>query len=395
MSTPASRGAASTLRPRSACRPAPTAPRDFELFNCDDGTANYRHELSRREGYASADPDIVRTGGASDGTTPFSHRYETTAFAGNELVDPFEGIALHIWNETVGSSVTATVETIGHFIYDAELFALFEYLSSSSYPISTTVSTAPATGLAADAEIAESGTENLWPAAGCWNPDDLSTAQTLSNSNFTCAKTAGNGGGARSLVPALTGLRYFEMSIDALGGSPNTAQRIGFSNDGLGPNNTLGATSASVGYDPHTGAVAFNGGTAGTAQSATAGDVICFAVDFTASKVWVRKNGGDWNNDVIGNQNPATGTGGFSFAGIAAGPYYVGFSVVAILDTGTVTINTGPTFDFTKPAGFSDWVTSRKLTATFTPQMKGLVSARILAATPSELFYVDPVITLS
>ena len=75
---------------------------------------------------------IVRTGGASDGTTPISWKIVTTANCNYSM--PFECPPIAIWNDTTGSAVTATVEGIwggGAVPNDDEVWLEVEYLGDA------------------------------------------------------------------------------------------------------------------------------------------------------------------------------------------------------------------------------------------------------------------------
>ena len=49
------------------------------------------------------------------------------------------------------------------------------------------------------------------------------------------------------------------------------------------------------------------------------GDYCCIACDFTDRIIWFRRNNGNWDNSAT--DNPATGTGGYSFSALT-GPFY-------------------------------------------------------------------------
>jgi hypothetical protein len=94
--------------------------------------AVFRHRMS---GTLDEETTIVRTGGASDGTTPIAWKIATTANCTYSL--PFECPPIAIWNDTTGSPVTATVEGIwggGAVPLDDEIFLDLEYLGDASSP---------------------------------------------------------------------------------------------------------------------------------------------------------------------------------------------------------------------------------------------------------------------
>jgi hypothetical protein len=82
----------------------------IDLVRCDSGTVNSRFERANLYGVQTIETTIVRTGGASDGTT--AHAWKIVTSASSRLVSPYEAPGLALWNETVGSAITLTVEGI-------------------------------------------------------------------------------------------------------------------------------------------------------------------------------------------------------------------------------------------------------------------------------------------
>lgn len=104
------------------------------LVRCDSGDTNYRTEKYSYTGTLTTETTIVRTGGASDGTTPISWKVVTTA--NSERIYPFECFPISIWNETTGSSVTVTVECRGAAVPNIdEVWMDVEYLGTSGFPL--------------------------------------------------------------------------------------------------------------------------------------------------------------------------------------------------------------------------------------------------------------------
>jgi len=139
----------------------PAVPGDCEvdLINCDSGDTNYRNESYRYEGTFTTETTIVRTGGASDGTTPVAWKIVTTA--NSEIPRPFVSMPIAIWNETVGSAVTAKVHGTwggGAVPNNDEIWIEAQYLGTSGFPISSRVNNGVATPLHAPAaQGAEAG----------------------------------------------------------------------------------------------------------------------------------------------------------------------------------------------------------------------------------------------
>jgi hypothetical protein len=112
-----------------------------EMYNCDSGDTNYRLWIQEYAGSILSETTIVRTGGASDGTTPIAWKMITTSdakFEGARLASP----EIVQWNETTGSSITATVEVItdGVTLTDQEAWIEVDYLGTSGVPLGSVAS---------------------------------------------------------------------------------------------------------------------------------------------------------------------------------------------------------------------------------------------------------------
>lgn len=94
---------------------------------------------------------------------------------------------------------------------------------------------------------------------------------------------------------------------------------VGAGTGSLANTSGLGTTLDSVGYFTD-GTVKVNGVTLSTIATWTANDVIDMAVDFTADRIWFRKNALTWNNNA--SNHPETGVGGIDISTLNAGPYY-------------------------------------------------------------------------
>ncbi|WP_027167305.1 hypothetical protein [Mesorhizobium sp. WSM3224] len=126
----------------------------------DSGGTNYKHGLIKYEGTQSVETTIVLTGGANDGTTSFSWKIVTTANCSEHF--PFESLPIAIWNDTTGSSVTATVQGIwggGAVPNNDDIWCDVEYLGASGSPLASFVNDGKADILASNAaQDAGSGT---------------------------------------------------------------------------------------------------------------------------------------------------------------------------------------------------------------------------------------------
>ena len=150
----------------------------YELFNCDSGDTNYRYRKAAQFGTVADETTIVRTGGASDGTTTWSLKMVTNAnalYPTNSLSIP-ERVR---WNTTVGTPITVTVEFVHDSLTalkDNEIWLEVEYLGTSGFPLSTHISDA-ANVLATAADQADSS--EVWTTTGLTNPNTRKLSVTF------------------------------------------------------------------------------------------------------------------------------------------------------------------------------------------------------------------------
>jgi hypothetical protein len=202
-----------------------------------------------------------------------------------------------------------------------------------------------------------------------WDPAHIHTNMALSNGNKTLTVTTGVNGTGHATTGYLAGTGvtnasyklYFEITATTVNGGWNSG--IDQTSDVLGI--SLGDSFAGVGM--YNSGHVFNNGNQGAAYfTFVSGDILGLAVDFFHQKIWWTKNGTTWNNDIIGNQNPATNTGGYNtFSGEGVfggngGPYRVvvpafgSFSSPSLGDVATY--NGGDTsFSYTLASGFTAW----------------------------------------
>lgn len=105
----------------------------IDVIRCDSGNTNYRTERHLFFGDMTTETTIVRTGGATDGTTGFSYKVVTTA--NTKFTSPFNVPPIAIWNDTTGSAKTITVEGIASAVpNNDEVYMDVEYLGDSASP---------------------------------------------------------------------------------------------------------------------------------------------------------------------------------------------------------------------------------------------------------------------
>jgi hypothetical protein len=142
-----------------------------------------------------------------------------------------------------------------------------------------------------------------------WNYNDKEASISLYGDDFCMVQLPSAGdSGIRANTSKSSGKWYWEVYL----------HYIAASSDGAGVANSTYSLTAALGDDTNgiiylaTGLLKYNNTTVGTFESYTTGDTICFALDKDNNKLWVRKNGGNWNNS--GTDNPATNTGGYTIS---------------------------------------------------------------------------------
>jgi hypothetical protein len=186
-----------------------------------------------------------------------------------------------------------------------------------------------------------------------WNQADKDAGITLTNGNLTFSGDSAAFHAVRAVNSASTGKKYWEVHCD-LRNSPAANARLGFGTVSATLSNYVGFDANAIGWAGN-GVLYHNNVVFGTTiQIWSQGDTLCFALD-TSGVVWFRTNGGNWNNDILANQNPATGAGGFGFT-----PLTPCFAMGAAGNSGTgndtYTANFGgAAYAQPAPAGFGNW----------------------------------------
>mgnify|MGYP003441372921 CR=1 FL=1 len=164
----------------SLCNATPLATgQRFEMHNCDSGDTNYRLWVQEYSGSIKTETTLVRTGGASDGTTGYSLVMATTANA-NASVAPLVSPEVSIWNDTTGGSKTVTVEILHDSatnLTDGEIWLEAQYLGTSGLPLGSFISDAKADILATAAD--QSASSETWTTTGMSNPNTQKLSVTF------------------------------------------------------------------------------------------------------------------------------------------------------------------------------------------------------------------------
>jgi hypothetical protein len=140
------------------------------IENSDSADTNYRMQRTSYEGTVSSETTIVRTGGASDGTTALSHKFVTTA--NSRFLFPLVGPEIVQWNTSTGSSKTVTVEFVHDSVtnlQDDEIWLEVEYLGTSGFPLALLTSDRMTDILSTPADQTDSSA--TWTTTGLTNPN--------------------------------------------------------------------------------------------------------------------------------------------------------------------------------------------------------------------------------
>lgn len=151
----------------------------IEMHNCDAGDTNYRLWVQDYSGSIKSETTLVRTGGATDGTTEYSFSMATTANTHEThacLISP----EISIWNDDVGSSKTVTVEILHDSatpLTDAEIWLEVQYLGTSGFPLSSFISDARANILTS--AVDQTTSSETWTTTGMSNPNTQKLSVTF------------------------------------------------------------------------------------------------------------------------------------------------------------------------------------------------------------------------
>lgn len=159
-------------------------------------------------------------------------------------------------------------------------------------------------------------TKRPLPNGQGWNQGHRSGGIQISSDYLTASKRL-NDSSSETVYASISkssGLWYWEV---ILSGSTNVGAGIGTNVASYSSGRYLGEDSNTLGwYGNSSGQVDTNNAVAAHWQpyDTTGGSVrLCFALDLNHFKIWGRLGAtGNWNNDVLANQNPATNTGGYS-----------------------------------------------------------------------------------
>lgn len=196
------------------------------------------------------------------------------------------------------------------------------------------------------------------PTSTTWNPSAAGTGAGLvfSNGNLTATQSGANGFNPMKTVTGhSTGLYYAEYTGILI--QTATGGIIGLADSGSLPAD-IGTTVGTLGF--HDSATTWRSNNSLYASAVfmwVSGNRLGFAVNLTAKLMWLRINGGNWNNDILANQNPVGNVGGIDLTSYMAGataPFYLAFTLYQTGDTVTANFSATGTVD-TPPTGYGAW----------------------------------------
>lgn len=160
-----------------------------EMHNCDNADTNYRLWIEDYLGTIKHESTIVRSGGASDGTTPLSWIMTSLANAEYPTLHLYSP-EIAIWNDTTGSSKTVTIEVITDNVTlnDDECWLEVMYLGTSGYPLGSWVTDCKADIMATAA--AQASSSETWTTTGLATPvkQKLSVSFTPQEKGYLIAR---------------------------------------------------------------------------------------------------------------------------------------------------------------------------------------------------------------
>lgn len=123
------------------------------VANCDSGAINYRNEYYVWNGAQTTETTIVRTGGATDGVTPYAWKIVSVANA--RWLQPFGSIPITIWCDSTGAK---TVNVYGYWANASapnndDIWFEAIYLGDAASTLSSTATSGKASFLATGTAI--------------------------------------------------------------------------------------------------------------------------------------------------------------------------------------------------------------------------------------------------
>lgn len=156
-----------------------------EFVNCDTSTNNTNYRYAKTSYSVTAvttqtEVTIVKSGGSSDGTTPYSRKVVTNANCSTRF--PHEMAPIYVWVSTTGSSITPLIAIVndGTTLTNADIWCEAEYLGSSSSPLGSIATDGLANSLSTASNQPTDST-STWTTTGMSSPVKQTVGPTFTN----------------------------------------------------------------------------------------------------------------------------------------------------------------------------------------------------------------------
>lgn len=156
----------------------------LSMYNCDSASTNYRLWIETYAGSIKSETTIVRTGGASDGTTGLSWKMASSANCSYPLIPLISDELATVWNDTTGSSVTITMHILHDSLTnltDGEVWLEAQELGTSGSTLGVVTTDAKADVLATAAN--QTTSSETWTTTGLTNPNKQQLSVTFTPQN--------------------------------------------------------------------------------------------------------------------------------------------------------------------------------------------------------------------
>jgi hypothetical protein len=141
-----------------ATNPTVVGDRTIDVIRSDSSGTNYAQHRYAYPGTLDHETTIVRSGGATDGTTPISWKITTTA--NSKWILPFEAFPISIWNPRTAANLTVAVYGIwggGAVPNNDDIWIEVEYLGSSGSPLASFANSTKSNNLASGSPLSSDG----------------------------------------------------------------------------------------------------------------------------------------------------------------------------------------------------------------------------------------------
>lgn len=142
---------------------------DIRVINSDSSNTITRAERYAPEGIETTELTIIKSGGASNGTTGFSRKMASSSLA--SYYSPLASMPIVVWNDITGSSKNVAVNIVndGTTLTNADVWIEVDYNSDASFPDGLTAFDGVADILAAGSNQTSDST-STWTTTGLTTP---------------------------------------------------------------------------------------------------------------------------------------------------------------------------------------------------------------------------------